>query len=110
MRIVRKRPAARWARRCALGVAAAASGIFLGGIADAQIAEHLSSSSSYTYDFVPGLPGVNSGTSDSKSFDLGGSNPNLSTNIQMNYGTLVASDASFFFFITFNARATARSE
>jgi len=80
-----------------LGLATVASCTLLSGAAGAQIIEHLSTSSSYTYDFVPGLPGINNGIGDSNSLSQLGSNPSRSTDIQLNYGTLVASDASFFF-------------
>ncbi len=94
---IRKTVSATGVLRCAAGLMIAASGVLLAAASGAQVVEQLSTSSSYTYDFLPGLPGVNAGTGDSKSFGVTGSNPSLSTNIAMNYGTVLASDDSFFF-------------
>jgi len=72
-------------------------GLLLAPRAGATIVETLSTSTSYTYDFVPGLPGTNSGTGDSGLFHAVGGNPLQATDIKINYGTLTSSNASFFF-------------
>jgi len=77
--------------------AIATSGLLLAPGVGAAVVETLSATSSYTYDFVPGLPGLNSGTGDSNQFHGVGSNPSQATDIKINYGTLTGSNASFFF-------------
>lgn len=72
-------------------------GLLLAPQAGATIVETLSTSTSYTYDLVPGLPGLNSGTGDTGTFHVTGGNPLQATDIKINYGTLTASNASFFF-------------
>lgn len=83
--------------RIAIGLAALATGSLLNGTAGALVVEHLSSASSFTYDFVPGLPGLHAGTGDSKVFEVTGPDLTHSTDVKVNYGTVLASDASFFF-------------
>lgn len=72
-------------------------GLLLAPQAGATVVETLSTSSSYTYDLVPGRPGFNSGTGDRGVFHVTGGNPLQATDIKINYGTLTASNASFFF-------------
>jgi len=81
------------AGKCAI----ATLGLLLAPAAGAAVVETLSASSSYTYDFVPGLPGLNSGTGGSNQIHGTGSNPSQATDIKINYGTLTGSNASFFF-------------
>lgn len=83
--------------RVVMVLAALTSSLLVNSAAEAIVVEHLSTSTSYTYDFVPGLPGVNSGAGDSNQFELTGSDPARATDIKLNYGTVIASDASFFF-------------
>lgn len=85
------------ARRTAIGLAVLATGSLINGTAGALVVEHLSSASSFTYDFLPGLPGFHSGTGDSNLFEVAGADPTHSTDVKLNYGTVLASDASFFF-------------
>ena len=81
---------------CATGCAMAAAGLMATN-AGAAVLETLSSSTSYTYDLVPGLPGLNSGSDSDGTFHIVGANPNQATDIKMAYGTIAAPDASFFF-------------
>lgn len=97
MGLVEKRQAVRALTRGALGCAVGALAVLSATGAGAAVVETLSTSSSYTYDLAPGLPGLNSGTGDTGLFHVTGSNPLQATDIQINYGTLTASNASFFF-------------
>jgi hypothetical protein len=83
--------------RRAGGYAIAAFGLLLATSAGAAAVETLSTVSTYTYDFVPGLPGANSGTGDNGIFHVIGPDPLKATDIKINYGTVTASDSSFFF-------------
>ena len=65
--------------------------------AHATIMEALTTSSSYTYDFSPGNAGSFSGVGDTAVLSATGSDPDLATEIKLNYQSLVADDASFFF-------------
>ena len=85
------------ARRGAVGFAALAVAFLPCGAANAVVVEHLSSLSTFTYDFFPGLPGLHGGTGDNGLFEVGGSDPGRSTDVKVNYATVLASDASFFF-------------
>jgi len=84
---------ARSSAKCAI----AALALFLGPNANAAVVETLTASSNYTYDFAPGLPGLNSGSGDSGVFHVVGADPSQATEIKINYGTLTGSNASFFF-------------
>jgi hypothetical protein len=74
-----------------------ALGLLLAASANGAIVESLTTTSSYTYDFVPGLPGTNSGIGDMGVFHQLGATPGQATVIDINYGAITASDASFFF-------------
>ncbi len=65
--------------------------------AQAGITESLTSSSGYTYDFAPGNAGTFSGAGGSVAITDTGNSPELATEVKLNYQTLVAEDASFFF-------------
>lgn len=81
-----------------IGLGAAAAGLLLSaGAARADIVESLSTTSSYQYNLAPGLPGENTGSGDTGVQHVVGSDPAKATDIQYNYGSIVASDASFFF-------------
>lgn len=75
---------------CAIAAAAIPS-------AQAAITESLTSSSGYTYDFAPGNAGSFSGVGGTVALTDTGSNPDLATEVKLNYQTLVADDSSFFF-------------
>jgi len=79
------------------GLIAFAGAFLLSGAANALIIENLSSSSSFTYDFTPSSPGLNNGTGDNNLFEAFGSDPGKSTDVKVNYATVLANDASFFF-------------
>jgi len=81
---------------CATGWAMAATALIATN-AGAAVLETLTSSTSYTYDLAPGLPGLNSGSDNSGTFHVVGPNPSQATDIKMAYGTIAAPDASFFF-------------
>lgn len=91
----------RWAlpvrRAFLLCVAAAALGWASTQQAHADVTQVLSTTSNYTYDVVPGLPGLNGGTGDTGVFQITPDTPGLATDIQVNYASIFASDASFFF-------------
>jgi hypothetical protein len=86
-----------FAMRSAGKYSAAALGLLLASGASAGVVETLSASNSYTYDLVPGLPGLNSGTGDSGIFHIVGGNSAQATDVKINYGTITGSNASFFF-------------
>ncbi|MEN2786543.1 PEPxxWA-CTERM sorting domain-containing protein [Sphingomonas qilianensis] len=65
--------------------------------AQAAIVESLATTSNYSYDFSPGLPGLNGGTGSTNIFNIPGSVPGRATDIKVNYTSLTAPDASFFF-------------
>ena len=85
------------ARRSAGKYVAAALSLLVASGASATVVETLSASSSYTYDLVPGSPGLNSGVGDSGQFHAVGSDPSQATDIKINYSTLTGPSASFFF-------------
>jgi len=85
------------ARRGAIGCAALAVAFLPFDAANAVVVEHLSSASTFTYDFLPGLPGLHGGVGDNNLFEVGGPDPSRSTDLKVNYATVLASDASFFF-------------
>lgn len=79
------------------GAASAIICAFAIPLAQAKITESLTSSSGYTYDFAPGNAGSFSGVGGTVALTDTGSNPDLATEVKLNYQTLVADDSSFFF-------------
>lgn len=85
-----------WLRR-SLTPMVAAAGLMIAANADAAIVESLTSTTSYNYGFIPGVAGTVSGVGPNKAFEVSGPDAGKATDVQMNYGSVVAADASFFF-------------
>lgn len=63
----------------------------------ASVTETLTTTSNYSYGFIPGIPGINTGVGSTEAFQFTGNMPGQATDIQANYTSITAADASFFF-------------
>lgn len=77
--------------------AAVTVGLSLASGSPAAVIEQLSTSTSYIYDFSPGLAGTHSGTGDNGNVNELGPNAAQATDVKFKYDTFALTDASFFF-------------